>query len=245
MVDQMVTREVIVSKLKEYFLERGFEFLLPEELKAEKLIAEFDLFFRDGNNVIAVKAYTPRDFLASQIRKELELIAVDILKCREYFDKVYVAVPESLGLIRIPREVFESAGIGIIKVGEERVEEKLPARALGIRKALAYEEYAQKINLIRSELSNLAEKMGENVLELKNEVKFLRQELEQLRKSLKILENEIRILKRKQTDDIKKPLQIAEKAEEISIEKMEGYPDFISDNPWVSLLAKRGREDEA
>lgn len=234
----------MVSRLKEYFLSRGVELLLPEELKLEDNVKDFfDLFLRDGNNLVAVKTYMSSEKLAPRIRRELEILVVNILKLKDYVDKAYIAIPEEVGLLKIPLEIFESAGVGIVKICEDRVEEVLPARAFRKLKIVFDDTLREEFQRFSLELSELSLRLEKEVTELKREISKLEERLGLVYRDLNTLKREVDALKRLERVEAVEARAL-EIVEEAPVEGVEGLPDFISDNPWVSILVKRGREHE-
>ncbi|RLE72726.1 MAG: hypothetical protein DRJ37_02185 [Thermoprotei archaeon] len=236
-------REVMVSRLKEYFLSRGVELLFPEELKLDNNVADFfDLFLKDGNNLIAVKVYSPGEKLATHIKKELEILAVEVLKLKHFIDKAYIAVPEEIGLLKIPQEIFESAGIGVLIVSEKEIEERIPARAFKKLLRSVDEALKKEIQEFSEEITKFSIKIEKEIEKIKNELSILNKRMDFLYKDLNTLKREVEQLKNLQGKVVVE-MKPVEAREETPVEGIEGLPDFISDNPWVSILVKRGRED--
>ncbi|RLE64331.1 MAG: hypothetical protein DRJ38_05720 [Thermoprotei archaeon] len=239
----MMAKEVIISRLKEYFLSRGVELLLPEELKLDNAIIEFfDLFLRDGNNLIAIKAYSPGEKLAPRIKKELEVLVVTSLKVKDFIDKAYIAIPEEIGLLKIPQEIFENAGVGILVVSDKEIEERLPARAFRRYSRSIDNALREEILRFSEELNRFSHRIERELDKVRNELSVLSRRIDSLYEDLNVLKEDVRRLKHVKERKIEeiKPLRVREK---VSVRGIEDLPDFISDNPWVSILIKRGKEE--
>lgn len=236
-------KEVMISRIKEYFLSRGVELLFPEELKLDSSIAGFfDLFLKDGNNLIAVKAYSPGEKLAPHIKKELEILVVEVLKLKHLIDKAYIAVPEEIGLLKIPQEIFESAGVGVLMVSEKEIEERIPARAFKKLLRGVDEDLKKELREFSEKLTKFSIKIEKEFEKVKNELSVLSERVNFLYKNLDTLKKEVEQLKNLRGEVVVEMKSIEARGE-TPVEGIEGLPDFISDNPWVSILVKRGRED--
>ena len=229
----MESREAIVSILKEYFLDRGAEILLPKEVPYDRETKEFfDLFVRDARNIVGIKVFTAKGAISPRVKRDLERIAVELLKISTKPDKAYVAVSERLRILEVPRELFETSGIGILRVKAGRVEELIPARPLPkpeLESRIAG-EIEERIAELRSRLEIELEKLSRSVSRIEEEV-------EDLRARLEALEGEIERMRRVPVGAPPPP----EPEERVEV-PAEGLPEFVSDNPWIGVLSKRGRE---
>ncbi|HID17531.1 TPA: hypothetical protein EYP26_04480 [Candidatus Bathyarchaeota archaeon] len=143
----------------------------------------------------------------------------------ENSNKVYLALPKVYASI-INGEIFHFHGIGVLTYDEREVEEIVPAKL--VRRRFTTEQGVQNegVEKLRDELR----KLRENYIALKETVKLLKIEVAKLKESLARI-----------------PLKEGSAEVKVSPQKVEistSLPSFFKDNPWLEVLARRGREPE-
>jgi hypothetical protein len=138
-------------------------------------------------------------------------------------DKAYVAMPKLLASA-IDGRILEDVGLGLLIYDERSVEEAIPARINPRRIQAAPPPVDPSVT---------------------REIQFLKAEISVLRETVEKLKREISLLR----EGVKPRLE--EKVREARIEanvpspsQSSGLPSFFQDNPWLSVLSQRGREEE-
>ncbi|MBS7657954.1 MAG: hypothetical protein QW476_00810 [Candidatus Bathyarchaeia archaeon] len=184
---------------------------------------ENHLIFKFGDSILSIEILSGKEILD---RNAVLNSALKALAKFEYSNKVYLALPKVYASI-IDGEILQNHGLGLLTYDEKEVKEVIPAKF--IKKHLtSIENYEEKIEELKIELK----KIKENYMLLKNTVDTLKSEVEKLKVNL-----------------IKAPLVKEEKIIEVKHKpKLEvttsGLPSFFKDNPWLEVLAKRGKEPE-
>lgn len=183
------------------------------------------LSFRDGDQLLQV-AIMPPSPIGS--RTSILSAAMRALELKRSAHMVYLALPK-LYASMIDGEIFEERGLGLITFDERRLDEVIPAKASEpeLAKAPAVRREADE-----GELRSLRAK----VLELEALVRSLDRELRSLR--------EAPIAPQPAQDlalEGPSPSRPAPPAPPPSLQGGE-LPSYFKDNPWLEILAKRGRE---
>jgi hypothetical protein len=184
---------------------------------------ESNLTFKNGSLIFSIEILSGEEILD---KNAILNSALKAIKKFEYSNKVYLALPKVYASI-IDGEILQSHGLGLLTYDEKEVKEVIPAKLIE-KHSIIKEEYAKKIEELRVELK----KLKENYITLKGVVDSLKIEVTKLKTGL-----------------IKPPLIKEEKAIEVKAQpKIEAstsqLPSFFKDNPWLEVLAKRGKEPE-
>lgn len=181
------------------------------------------LTFKIGDSILSIEILSGKEILD---RNAILNSALKALAKFEYSNKVYLALPKVYASI-IDGEILQNHGLGLLTYDEKEVKEVIPAKFIK-KQLLTKENYERKIEELKIELK----KLKENHMLLKSTVDTLKNEVEKLKKGL-----------------IKVPLIKEEKITEVKPQpKLEasinGLPSFFKNNPWLEVLAKRGKEPE-
>jgi len=181
------------------------------------------LTFKIGDSILSIEILSGKEILD---RNAILNSALKALAKFEYSNKVYLALPKVYASI-IDGEILQNHGLGLLTYDEKEVKEVIPAKFIK-KQLLTKENYERKIEELKIELK----KLKENHMLLKSTVDTLKNEVEKLKKGL-----------------IKVPLIKEEKITEAKPQpKLEasinGLPSFFKNNPWLEVLAKRGKEPE-
>lgn len=184
---------------------------------------ENHLTFKIGDSILSIEILSGKEILD---RNAILNSALKALAKFEYSNKVYLALPKVYASI-IDGEILQNHGLGLLTYDEKEVKEVIPAKFIK-KQLLTKENYERKIEELKIELK----KLKENHMLLKSTVDTLKNEVEKLKKGL-----------------IKVPLIKEEKITEVKPQpKLEasinGLPSFFKNNPWLEVLAKRGKEPE-
>ncbi len=207
----------MIEIIKNYFLSKGWK-------EVKKGFVEFkeesDLIFEDNLGSIVFIRILSKDELID--RNSLLKNILKISSLREEINKIYIAMPKVYVSI-IDSAPFEEYGIGIISYDEKRVMEISPAKFF-------------KKDILKSE-----EKIESfEIKEIKEEFEILKKRLFNLEETIQSLINEIKILKNQSKPIIETKIS---KGEIISPPSA-NIPSFLKDNPWIEILAKRGKEEK-
>ncbi|MBS7656122.1 hypothetical protein KEJ50_06465 [Candidatus Bathyarchaeota archaeon] len=182
-----------------------------------------DLTFKRENIIFSIEILSGEEILDKNAILNSALKAIEKF---EYSNKVYLALPKVYASI-IDGEILQNHGLGLLTYDEKEVKEVIPAKF--IEKQLNIkEDHSKKIEELQVELK----KIKENYMLLKGIVDSLKNEVTKLKTGL-----------------LKTPLIKEEKPIEVKAQpKIEAstnqLPSFFKDNPWLEVLAKRGREPE-
>jgi len=224
---------VVPSRLRglarQYFLDKELEELSPDTLN---LPSDSYLVFRDANNMIAVRVLDVRELPVHKAREEIENAIVELVRVATgLVDKAYLAasVPRIAALP--PPSRFRAAGVGLLLVTDDAVEEKVPPKPLrgGFRLQVP-SDLAKRVEDIEAELAKL-----------RRELSSLSRSLEDYRKELNKLSTAFESLKARVEELSSRPIAPLPPTEiqapVVTVE--EDLPDFVKDNPWLEQLSKR------
>ncbi len=182
--------------------------------------SENHLIFKVGDSILSIEVLSGKEILD---RNAILNSALKALAKFEYSNKVYLALPKVYASI-IDGEILQNHGLGLLTYDEKEVKEVVPAKFIKKQSPLPLKEnYEKKIEELKIELK----KLKENYMLLKSTVNTLKNEVEKLKGGL-IKEEKIHEVKPK--PKLETPT--------------EGLPSFFKDNPWLEVLAKRGKEPE-
>jgi len=240
-----LSRAGLLNAIKAYMAKRGLKVLLPEEAPVPGHLSDLvDLVARDGDNVVAFSAFSHRVASDPQLRRLVNLEVARLSKLTSFVNKVYLVMPvEYVRSSVLDGRLFEEAGVGLMSVGEDgAVEEVIPARPFERMPLLAAGgDLERRLSALEDRLSKVEEAVGRYVRELSElagEVRGLSAQLSRVRSELESL----RAIARRP----------AEARPEVSVERVEqpeapalegGLPSFVQGNPWLEVLARRGREE--
>jgi len=203
------------ERFRRYFVAKG---LTPSE--GGDLGRGFPvLAFRDEGRLVLV-AIMPGGSLGS--RTSILSAAMGALELKRSAHAVYVALPK-LYASMIDGEIFEERGLGLITFDERRLDEVVPARAS--------EPEAARAPAGRPEGIEELEGLRAKVSELEALVRALDRELKALR--------EVPVAPQAAQDLAAQPLSNRPAPPAPPTGEL---PSYFRDNPWLEILAKRGRE---
>ena len=231
--------------LEKWFSSRGFRQLRPEELL--ELEEEPDMAFEgpdglafaiflDGKTIGDRGAFTDIVMKASALRDECHFL--------------YLAVPKTIAPF-VDTEVLKKRSMGLLIVDEEGVIEALPSPRRPPRRGQAVgggplpEELANRIALLEDRISVLENELMA-IRPLLNEISSIRG----LKEDFKALSSRLEALSRR-IDMLSSSVLVrapamgppAKPTAPPSPPEPEGLPSFFKDNPWLEILARRGRDE--
>lgn len=207
----------MIEIIKNHFLLKGWKEIKKEFIEFKE---NSDLIFEDNLGSIVFIRVLSKDELID--RDSLLKNILKIFSLREKVNKIYIAMPKIYVSI-IDSAPFEEYGIGIISYDEKRIMEISPAKFF-------------KRDILKSE-----EKIESFEIEgIKEEFEILKKRLFNLEEIIQSLINEIKILKNQSKPVIETKIS----KEEIISPLSTNIPSFLKDNPWIEILAKRGREEK-
>jgi hypothetical protein len=207
------------EKIKNYLLSKGWK-ELKEEFKYKR---DSDFIFKDELNSIIFIRILSNDELID--RNSLLGNILELSSLKEEVNKIYIAMPKIYVSI-IDSAPFEEYGIGIISYDDKKVMEISPAKFFKAK--LKNLEKIEKLNSFET-------------LKIKEELDAIKKRLINLEEVIQSLSNEIKILKSQSKPIIETKIS---KEGIITPPSSENIPSFLKDNPWIEILAKRGREEK-
>lgn len=178
--------------------------------------------FKEGHLTLSVEILSGKKILDKNAILGAALRAMSKF---ENSNKVYLALPKVYASI-IDGEIFHFHGIGLLTYNEREIEEVVPAKL--VKRRLTVEQGIQNEEV--EKLRNEIRKLKENYLTLKEAVELLRIEVAKLKEGL------TKVPLRERSVEVKVPPQ--------KIKVSGNLPSFFKDNPWLEVLARRGREPE-
>ncbi|MEM3044029.1 MAG: hypothetical protein QXV77_00880 [Candidatus Bathyarchaeia archaeon] len=175
--------------------------------------------FSDGIYRTAVKTLSLEDL---EDRNMLLQSLLEAASKSGSHDKTYVAMPKLLASV-IDGKTLKEAGLGLLIYDERSVEEAIPARTNPRR--------------IQAEPTSMDPSMTRELQILKAEISELKETVEKLKRELNTLKGSVKPLEGK----IK---EVEMRPEAPPPSPSSGLPSFFQDNPWLSVLSQRGREDD-
>ncbi len=194
------------------------EFFTKREMEVEEG-GSLDLSVKDGNNLVGVKVS-----LGPLVRRDVEELMVKAPELE--YDKLYIAVPAKYVSMLPPLDIIREAGIGVLEVSSDTVRVLVfpRSRRAGHRGGVPREEIAE----LRAEVERL-----------KDEVRRLKGVVARVES----LERRLAALERQKRRGMAAPVPKAKVTVEGVTEKSpEGVPSFAADNPWLTILSKRGEK---
>jgi len=233
----MVTKTFIENILKEYFIEkRGCKtiFLTEFDSKFVDALKYVDLIFRDAKNLIFIKIFHT-NFIGSyvELKNSIRKVILSLTKFSKIADKIYLAVYKDNRLFAVTRsDLFYDSGIGLLIIDESgNVEEKIPSTLYDLLPG-----HNKQISS-KDEINNLEKKVSDiyiMIKDLERNVNIINDELNKVKIKLRKMEEKL-IKKPKRTET---NIIINEEKETLQ-EDLEGFPEFIRNNPWINVLRKR------
>ncbi len=206
------------ERIRQYFAARGFT---PSDGGSGDLGFPI-LSFRDGERLVQVVVMP---FSPVGNRTSILSAAMGALELKRSAHMVYLALPK-LYASMIDGEIFEERGLGLITFDERRLDEVIRAKESEPAKA-----QAARPGVDEEELRGLRAK----ILELEALVKSLDRELRSLRRAPIAIQP---------AQDVSMEPLPSRPAPPASPSPLQGgeLPSYFKDNPWLEILAKRGRE---
>ena len=242
----MIVMGGLREALEKWFSSRGFRLLSRDELP--ELGEEPDMAFEgpgglafvvllDGRALGDRGSFMDAVMRASALRGECEFL--------------YVAVPKAAAPF-VDTEVLKKRSTGLLVVGEEGVLEALPSPRRPVRRGgpstggdVLAEELLNRIAALENRLSALESELMA-VRPLLNEVgsvRELRENLRSLSSRLEALSRRVDMLSSSMLVRPQAPSAPARPQVAPSPPEPEGLPSFFKDNPWLDILARRGRDE--
>ena len=259
------------SLVRAYMLNKGLEEVeVPEPLSERERF----LFFRDANNIIAIKILDMENVSLTSYKSKVEEEILKIVKeMPQYADKAYLAIRPLKIAYLPPQRLFEASGIGLIEISGEEIVEKIPSRPLRYKLEA---QTRRELGRLGEELRKLVEKVSvieRRLLDVETQLENLdipsaralesrlSMEIEKLSKRIATLEAQLtKISARVEANEkrirelYRKPLlplkgepgipALPDIAERSELAEEVGLPDFIRGNPWLDVLKKTKKKSE-
>jgi len=238
--------ENVRGALEKWFSSHGFRQLEPEE--RPELEEEPDMIFEgqdglafvillDGKAIGDRRAFADAVMKASALRGECHFL--------------YLAIPRAIAPF-VDAELLKKRSMGLLIVDEEGVFEALasprkPPRRRGStgNSGGVPEELLNRIALLENRISVLESELMairpfldelSSIRELREDLKALSSRLEALSRRIDTLSTSMLV----RAPSIGPP---AKPTATLSQPEPEGLPSFFKDNPWLEILARRGRDE--
>ncbi|MEM2921718.1 MAG: hypothetical protein QXF26_05305 [Candidatus Bathyarchaeia archaeon] len=209
-----------VGRVRWHFLSRGYQ-----EVQRERSSRE--LIFKEGLHLTLVKVVTREEL---RDRNALLKAIVNLNPREAKVNRAYLALPKRY-VAALDASILRDRGIGVIAYDDESVHEVLPA------------------NLFERELETPrleeAEMMRYDIDELRRLYTELRKEVSDLIEELAVLRRELKGLRAERATIVTREQELRPSSEEASKVQDRGLPSFFSNNPWLDVLSRRGKEDGA
>lgn len=229
----MISEARVRSLLREYFLGKECE----EYPYLDKF---FDLAFKDGRNLVAIKLIAIYASNPAEITREAENAMLEALRLGSgKVDKIYLAVPAKTNMAALPSpEQFRRSGVGLLVVGKN-VEERVPAKPLRDETLdlKQLENLQTTLNALKARIYTIEERM--------RGLEALRQRLSSLENKVIDLEKTLSRIRRESPGLVSTTQQVLSAKEYVIGEEAGDLPEFAKNNPWLAVLSKRGSEEES
>jgi len=210
----------IEQRLLHYFLAMGGQ-------QVEGNPSTAGLSFTLGDDKISVIVLNTEAY--SQRSKVIDAL-LQLTPSRSASNLVYLAAPKMLGTT-IDAAVFRSRGIGLLLYDTRRIDEAVTPQRIETQTQFTPEAHAQDRALL-AEIVNLKSMY----LEMETTIAKLRQDLEDHRLSVGISVDPTRVTQQR-------PVLAVEPG--IGRQSPSSLPSFFANNPWLDLLSRRGKDEEA
>jgi hypothetical protein len=212
-----VTNLPIEERLLHYFLAMGAQPVEPLRNLPTGLTVELGL---DKVHIAVLKndAFLERGKIIESI--------MDLLSGRHLANQIYLAAPRLLGT-SLDAELFRSHGIGLLLFDERRIDETISPHSFPVHQSDASD---QNTNLgLVTEVATLKSMYSE----MQETVAKLHEDLKNLRESFCPAPSNSERIRRPQAPSHELSLTAASSE----------LPAFFTNNPWLDVLSKRGREE--
>ncbi|MGC8543672.1 MAG: hypothetical protein ACP5NQ_06990 [Vulcanisaeta sp.] len=221
--------EIVRKALEDWFTRRG--------LRLESELSDRELVLVEGNNRVYVRIANEEFPTESYIIDELS----NAMRNRLKYNKAYIAFPLSArGLIN--GKLFRSHWVGVYLYDltsndpDKTVEELIPSIPIQTQQNLS-EDLKRRLDDLEREIHNLREDF------MKNDAMTLMKEVDELKGRLSKVEHIISELLSRVDKLERAAASVSHAQEERRETAVAGeLPDFLSNNPWIEVLRRRGGE---
>ncbi len=215
------------------------DWLTQRGLRVVNKLNDREIILTEGNNTVYLRISTEEFPTESYITDELS----NVMRNRFNYNKAYIAFPQSVrGLIN--GKLFRSSRVGIYIYDlsstdpEKAIEELIPSIPIQLQQGASddlrrkIDEFERIINDLKNDLLNADNKsLVRDINELRDRLSRIEHELSKLAERVSKLENMARSSDKAQS-----------MSQQVSTIVNDELPDFLSNNPWVNVLKKRGGE---
>ncbi|MGC8607737.1 MAG: hypothetical protein ACP5GZ_02540 [Vulcanisaeta sp.] len=221
--------ELAKKLLEEWLLQRGFKIL--------NKLSDRELILTEGNNTVYLRISIEEFPTDSYIVDELS----NVMRNRFNYNKAYIAFPQSARDL-INGKLFRSNRVGVYIYDlsstdtEKAVEELIPSIPIQLQQEVnedikgRIDELERVINDVKNALSSI------NIQPLTKDINELRDRVMRIEHTLNELIERVSRLENLGLQSMRNSIISTQGSSSVSNE----LPDFLSNNPWVDVLRKRG-----
>ncbi|ADY02235.1 hypothetical protein VMUT_2038 [Vulcanisaeta moutnovskia 768-28] len=221
--------ELAKKLLEEWLLQRGFKIL--------NKLSDRELILTEGNNTVYLRISIEEFPTDSYIVDELS----NVMRNRFNYNKAYIAFPQSARDL-INGKLFRSNRVGVYIYDlsstdpEKAVEELIPSIPIQLQQEVnedikgRIDELERVINDVKNALSSI------NIQPLTKDINELRDRVMRIEHTLNELIERVSRLENLGLQSMRNSIINTQGSSSVSNE----LPDFLSNNPWVDVLRKKG-----
>ncbi|GAB6947108.1 hypothetical protein JCM16161A_12380 [Vulcanisaeta sp. JCM 16161] len=221
--------EIARKLLEEWLLQRGFRIV-------DKL-SDREIVLMEGNNTVYLRISTEEFPTESYIIDELS----NVMRNRFNYNKAYIAFPQSARDL-INGKLFRSNRVGVYIYDlsstdpEKAVEELIPGIPIQIQQGVD-EGIKRRIDDLERAVIDMKNALSSiNIQPLVNDINELRNRIMRIEQVINDLIERVNRLESLGTQMAKNPGTTMQEGSAVSGE----LPDFLSNNPWIEVLRRRG-----
>jgi hypothetical protein len=214
----------IEERLRHYFLAMG------AQPKVDLNGSQSGLSFNVGPDMLHVAILKPNDLI---VRNRIIDTVLSLSSRRTTSQLVYLAAPRLLGAT-LDASMFRTHGIGLLLFDDRRIDEAVAAQPAQI--STAQTAPASNESALVTELTSLKAMYGEierNLTQLREDMRNMQRNPQ----SADLPVEQVRPLTALSREPVFAPPLLIQPADSAAL------PSFFNNNPWLEVLAKRGRSE--
>ena len=150
---------------------------------------------------------------------------MSLVSLRDSADQLYLAAPRLLGTT-VETEIFRSQGIGLLLYDDRRIDEAVPPQTFRLNQEPTSHNRDESLLTELAALKSMYLEMQRDVSELREELKGYQDRMNCISAGRERIPSLLPVSQ--------EPVYAGRRAE---------LPSFFSNNPWLEVLSKRGREE--